>query len=219
MNRKQTIRAQSAVIQVGNGGRGFVVQGPRGPLVITAAHCLPNNLPETHPAALYYEWTFKLLAPLGGQPDVAAECLFVNLVSDIAVLGTPDEYDQAEQYHSLLERVAPLPIADIRDKAPAWMISLDSRLFRCVVESIGHALWISDSAESIRGGMSGSPIVADDGSAIGVLCCSSHQGKSNVSTESGPNPQLALNLPGWLLRDLKVRKSKVALRSALFSHQ
>jgi hypothetical protein len=180
MNLKQTIRAQSAVIQVGNGGRGFVVHGPRGPLVITAAHCLPPHLTEPHPAAHYYEWTFKLLAPLGGQADVAAECLFVDLVSDIAVLGTPDTqemYDQAEQYRSLLERVAPLPIADIRDKALAWMISLDSRLFRCVVKSIGHALWISDSAESIRGGMSGSPIIADDGSAIGVLCCSSHKGK------------------------------------------
>ena len=39
----------SAVVTVGKGGRGFIVEGER-PLVITAAHCLPSSL---HVGVLY----------------------------------------------------------------------------------------------------------------------------------------------------------------------
>lgn len=33
-------------------------------------------------------------------------------------------------------------------------------------------LWIADAAEPIRGGMSGSPILATDGAAIDIVCVS-----------------------------------------------
>jgi hypothetical protein len=58
----------------------------------------------------------------------------------------------------------------------------------------GWSLWISDAAEGIRGGMSGSPIVAPNGRAIGVVCTS----------EDGPNPFLPANLPGWLVRGTRL---------------
>ena len=40
-----------------------------------------------------------------------------------------------------------------------------------------------------RGRMSGSPIVAPDGAALGI-----------ISTGNAPNPELAADLPGWILR-------------------
>jgi len=61
-------------------------------------------------------------------------------------------------------------------------------------------LGVVDAAEGIVGGMSGSPIVANNGSAIGVICTSG--GTSEVHTEGGGNPRLVGNLPGWLLHKL-----------------
>jgi hypothetical protein len=61
------------------------------------------------------------------------------------------------------------------------------------------AWWICDAEEPIVGGMSGSPILAD-GVAIGVVCIGSDSGVPN--TDSGPNPNLAAHLPGWLVQEL-----------------
>ena len=43
--------------------------------------------------------------------------------------------------------------------------------------------------------MSGSPIVTEIGTAIGVVCTAASP------CEGGPNARLSDNLPGWLLRD------------------
>ena len=43
--------------------------------------------------------------------------------------------------------------------------------------------------------MSGSPILTEIGTAIGVVCTAA------APWEGGPNPRLTHNLPGWLLRD------------------
>jgi hypothetical protein len=48
--------------------------------------------------------------------------------------------------------------------------------------------------------MSGSPIVLDDGSAIGLVSQPSQLGTSCQSTEGGPQPVLTLNLPVWFFR-------------------
>ena len=75
----------------------------------------------------------------------------------------------------------------------------------CVVRRIGGPLWISHAYPGIIGGMSGSPIVTSDGSAIGI--CVTGTGilvaGSIVATEGGPNPRLTYHLPGWFLRELK----------------
>lgn len=43
-----------------------------------------------------------------------------------------------------------------------------------------------------------SPIIAEDGTAIGIVCTSG--GPHGVPhTEGGPNPRLMGNLPGWFL--------------------
>lgn len=57
-----------AVVRVGDGGRGFVVEhrGRRG--IMAAAHCL-EVLPPPHPASYLKERTYEaLLGPLGTQP-------------------------------------------------------------------------------------------------------------------------------------------------------
>jgi hypothetical protein len=77
--------------------------------------------------------------------------------------------------------------------APARLLSLDGRWFSCTIRHFGGPLWITHAAERVLGGMSGSPIVAVSGTAIGVVCT------ITSPREGGPNARL--NLPGWLLRD------------------
>jgi hypothetical protein len=60
-------KALRAVVRVGEGGRGFVVEG-RGNewYVVTAAHCLPR-MPQPYGFSRLEELTYRrLLAPLGG---------------------------------------------------------------------------------------------------------------------------------------------------------
>jgi len=56
------------------------------------------------------------------------------------------------------------------------------------------------------GGMSGSPIVAPDGSAIGIVVV----GIEGSSTpQEGPHPALTDQLPGWLIKELTARTDAI----------
>jgi hypothetical protein len=189
----------AGVITAGS-GRGFVVEGSGERLVITAAHCLPF-LP---PAQSFFgprERTYgPLLAPLGSEPRACVVCRFVDPIADIAVLGSPDS-SHADEYKALMETATALSISGaLRNPVnfwlPARLLSLDGRRwFSCTIRHFGGPLWITHAAESIRSDMSGSPIVTEIGTAIGVVCTAA------APWEGGPNPRLTRNLPGWLLHD------------------
>ncbi len=196
-------KAARAVIKVGL-GRGFVVQSGRRRLIITAAHCLPS-FPPCHGASFTEERTYaQLLGPLGNEPSVWAECLFADPIGDIAVLGEPDGQelsDECEAYDELVKACEPIPVTDAKESGRARLLSLDGEWIECDVKHSGGPLWISGAAKGINGGMSGSPIIADDGSAIGIVCLSGGP-PEKLHTDGGPNPRLLGNLPGWLLKSL-----------------
>ena len=199
MDDAQMAAAKGAVITVGV-GRGFIVEAANQRLVTTAAHCLPH-LPPAHSASYSEERTYReLLGPLNdSNPKVSAECLFADPVSDIAVLGSPDE---AEAYEALMAEAPALQISDPPAQAPAWLLTLDGRWSQCLINHYGGPLWISGAAEGIVVGMSGSPIVADDATAIGLVCVSAGS-LGNLHTEGGPNARLTHSLPGWILPKLR----------------
>jgi hypothetical protein len=197
-----------SIVRVGD-GRGFVVETESGHFVITAGHCLPH-LPPCISFSGTGERTYRrLLGRIGEEPTISAECVFVDPVADLAVLESPDRdefSDEAKAYHALTEATLPLRIGKLSfTRAPgpawaeseAWLLSLDCRWFSCEVKSFGRCLWFKDAAEPIRDGMSGSPIVAPNGAAIGVLVTS----VGDQHREGGPNPLLIDNLSGWLLRE------------------
>ena len=88
--RKRDNLARS-VLTVG-GGRGFVVETKREDrFIITAGHCL---LRPSHAASCTEERTYaKLVGPVGGEPTVWAESVFVNPVDDLAVLAPLDNQE------------------------------------------------------------------------------------------------------------------------------
>ena len=179
-----------AVVRVGS-GRGFVVQGERERYVITAGHCLPH-LPPCLTFSETQERTYEnLIGTLNEESTVWTECVFVDPISDLAVLGSPNGQDlseEARRYQELVERAAPLRISDAPESGPAWLLSLEGNWFRCTASHRGRALWLTSDA--IIGGMSGSPVVAESGAAIGVV----------ATGPNAPHPLLAYSLPAGLLR-------------------
>ena len=75
MNKIET--ATQAILTVG-GGRGFIVRGRSNCYVITAAHCLPHFPPCASVSPVEERTYSDLLGPLGAEPAVWAECLFVD---------------------------------------------------------------------------------------------------------------------------------------------
>jgi hypothetical protein len=189
----------SAVITVGD-GRGFVIEGADERLVITAAHCLPSLPPALASMGIEARTYGPLLARRGEEPHAWAVCRFVDPIADIAVLGSPD-HAHADDYKALMGTATALSFGDpvrhpLNFWAPARLLSLDGRWFACTIRHFGGPLWITHAAERVLGGMSGSPIVAVSGRAIGVVCT------TTSPREGGPNARLTDNLPGWLLRDI-----------------
>lgn len=226
--------ATAAVVQVGKGGRGFIVAIGDRRYVVTAAHCIFDKLPEPMPARAAYEVTYKnLIGPLGGKRNVTAECVFVDAIADIAVFGAPDAQEEAfkaEAFEALTEKIAfkigklkpvrqrypaqvahfvidgkakkirmPTRVGPLICASEARMLSLDGEWFACKVSHnmTGGGLWFDQAEQPVIGGMSGSPIVLPDGSAVGVV--STSESSQSDGREGGPNPVLSAHLPGWLL--------------------
>jgi hypothetical protein len=129
-------RAEAAlrsVVTVG-AGRGFVVEVAWDRYVITAAHCLPWFPPCAGSSGLE-ERTYKaLVAPLGRDPSIWAECLFVDPIADIAVLGSPDDqglFDKADAYRLLVENATPIRIGAPAETCEAYLLSLENEWFQC----------------------------------------------------------------------------------------
>lgn len=216
------------VVKVGE-GRGFIIQQrvklrrPRGlsrnihlmpsvpfvdyRLVVTAAHCLPK-LPSSHAAAFGSDRTYALLGTSdGSKKNILTECLFVNPVADIAVLGAPDAqvYEEAPGYDELTGKAPFLRISNARDGI-GWVLSLDCQWVQTTLDlspsnSDGRTWWLEIGPTD--NGMSGSPILNDAGRAIGVVAVGaqtvSKGGHRKDHELSGPQPILFQDLPPWLL--------------------
>jgi hypothetical protein len=201
---------EDAILTVG-AGRGFIVQPrlglfPESRVVITAAHCLPHlpPVPNFRVNARIYP---RLVGSLSERrPSIWAECVFVDPIADVAVLGEPDNstlHDEWLAYRELIDARPALPIGVLVGPRLAWLFGRDGEWERCAVSlsPLNNHLWIEHAAtHGTVPGTSGSPIVLANGHAVGV-----------VSTGQYFNPRLTDCLPGWLLA--KLQKSQRRTRS------
>jgi hypothetical protein len=195
-----TFNPGKSLVRVG-GGRGFVMQEPerhQRRYIISAAHCLPA-IPRPPGMREGQEETFQnILGPLDGEITVSADCVYVDPISDIVVLGTPNSeeaHDEVDAYAALIEPLALLRPGDAAlTETPAYLIALDGHLIDCTVHHLGGPLLIENATDEIVPGMSGSPILSREGAAIGVV--------SQSHRTQGMSPRLIANLPGWLLLNL-----------------
>jgi hypothetical protein len=209
----RTIEPKGTVVTVGE-GRGFVVEHRGEHLVVTASHCLPW-LPSGFGIAYSEEHVYRnMLGALGSVPTVACECLFINPIADVAVVGVPDTQtysDEAAGYRSLVRYAIPFRIIDAPEKARGFLLSLHGEWFGCKIEwteSIDGPLWVSKPAQRIERGMSGSPIVSETGNAVGIVSASMIENEKDAATHEfgASNPRLMRDLPLWLLRAQMMRK-------------
>jgi hypothetical protein len=211
--QRRAIEPKGTVITVGE-GRGFVVEHRGEHLVVTASHCLPW-LPSGFGIAYSEEHVYRnMLGALGSVPTVACECLFINPIADVAVLGVPDTQtysDEADGYRALLQYAIPFRIIDAPEKARGFVLSVEGEWFGCQVEwmeRIDGPLWVSKPAQPIEAGMSGSPIASETGNAIGIVAASVMENEKDAATDEfgASNPRLMRDLPLWLLRTQTMRK-------------
>lgn len=203
-----------AIVKVGD-GRGFIVEGSTERFVITAGHCLPTFPPCASITHVHERIYRSILGRLGETPTIWAQCLFVDPIADIALLGCPDDQvfpQHANVFESWVDGAVPLratdPLpenVDSRVTLPATLLSLEGKWFGCTIEGFGEGpLWILEpESESIQGGMSGSPILDQGGAAVGI-----------VVTNCGPHPCLGRDLPAWLWRQLRPTTESAAQNSA-----
>ena len=214
-------RAVVAVRPNGANGRGFVMDIPVATgernsfvrrIVVTAAHCLPKRPPcqSSEPERTYPD----VVSPLGtSEPSLMAECMFVDPVADIAVLGAPDHQIFSDAFLAYEEFIRTIDALSLNlntrpmiKPVTGWLLSLDGHWTRCRITELPNiqspgGLWIAEASAGIEGGMSGSPILLDDGRVIGVVCTSGGR-EDEMHTDGGPQPKLMNHLPGWLVRRL-----------------
>ena len=145
----------------------------------------------------------------GSQLDVWGDCIFVDPVADIAVLGEVDnQVDenfsvQWDAYLQLVESVSAISIGKV-ETGLGWMLSLDGKCERTKLEVVRSIWGTSLLTGPVKPGMSGSPVLNLAGKAIGVATMGSGGGAGNFpQTGNGPQPTLARNLPVWLVEELQ----------------
>ena len=139
--------------------------------------------------------------------------MFADPVPDIAALFHPDYqvYEDASAYDRLTEGPPPLRVGKPARRGTAWLLALDGRwvsvFYTTGLDGVG--LWI-EATQEIKPGMSGSPIIAQGGAAIGLVSLEWNEIDSNGLSRrlrSGPQPALMHHLPGWLLPPQSPRKT------------
>ena len=237
--KKANCGTSGTVIKVGK-GRGFFIETKERRYVITAAHCLGD---KPGPSLFSDEFAVRgvrhnILGRIGEPQNIAAKCVFVDRVADIAVLCEPDKhalYDKNEAFWEFSQQITPFPLGKFLRKAAIdvklfslggewfagriagpfdddWFsllvgdhVPLDDELFASPISGFESALYI-EASQQIQNGMSGSPIILSDGSAVGVVCVANTYDGDALK---GGSPYLHGALPAWLARAIKWRTGQL----------
>ncbi len=128
-NISQLENAKAAVVQVGGGGRGFIVGAGIDRFVVTAAHCVPSDrIPTPHLSNGASELTFpNIIGPLGGTPTICGELCVYSLTDDIAAFCEPEGglEDEYMQYVDFTDAAA-MKIGKLPDRATPPRPDLDA---------------------------------------------------------------------------------------------
>jgi len=187
------------------GGQGVLVGGG---LILTAAHCLD------------YDSTTGVQITLGDQPLIEVETAdglnfmltpwVIESVSDIALLGPPDNQSYGEDVEKLEDfcfKTKAVPIFRgvlIGASVPIMIRSHKQRWINGTVEQHGlssHRVGIR-ADEQVEGGTSGGPIVTKEGHLVGIVSQSSETGGPCIGVT--PRPHLAL--PSWAAKLIYKRR-------------
>ncbi len=219
--RRAELTDPQCVVKIGS-GRGFIVEQRllvcdplrrfvKNRRIITAGHCLPN-LPIAFADSSLSDRNYdNLLGSLDeAKPNIWVECLFVDPIADIAVLGCPDcqvYCDQADAYDDFVDERPFLRIGEPRN-GPGWMLSLANRWVPIRLKVHKSTYGVRLEIDATDASQSGSPILRRDGRAVGLIAI----GQETTDDETGKKinqrtggPILVRNLPMWFLNSSRIR--------------
>ncbi len=136
------------------------------------------------------------MGALGKPASLWVECLFVDPIADLAVLGPPDNqelYHEAIEWDEFVGGAGALALGPCAAESRAWLLSLAGAWYETPVNDIygGPTLLFTNLLRPLEFGMSGSPIIVN-GQAAGV-----------VVSDNSSNPYLVQALPVWAIEHLK----------------
>jgi hypothetical protein len=170
-----------------------------GGLIITAAHCIEWDCTIRMAVGGVYLSTIRT-----GSGDLIVSTLAVEPVSDIAVLGCPDDQDMPKEvfaYDEFVEGISPVKLQrlppKVRTPFPVWIRThLKSWVAGEATYYCGSRFTYRTDSE-IPSGTSGGPIVNVDGELVGVV---SHGTTSRVLGQyTSAAPLSSLALPVWII--------------------
>lgn len=130
-----------------------------------------------------------------------AECLFFDPVSDVAILGEPDNQELGEQsdaYVRLVRGRKPFTIA-APETGEGHMLALDGVSWQPTPLKVHVTIWGSSlSTGATLAGQSGSPIVDAAGRAVALVSIGHFNLSSGTPMDAGPQPILKFQLPSWV---------------------
>jgi Trypsin-like peptidase domain len=173
-----------------------------GGLIITAAHCLDWSCS----AMMAYQGEFYLETIATSRGDVIVSTLAVEPVSDLAVLGCPDDQalpTEAENFDAMCARITPLKLHQRPpvpfEPFPVWIRThLKTWVPATATYYRGDASFSYDTGSRIIGGTSGGPIVNQAGELVGIVSNSTENLVAGAYCAAAP--LLALALPAWVIQ-------------------
>lgn len=198
MNRTRIEKATFIVHSSKGQGQGVLVEGG---FVFTAAHCVDFTL--TGGMALGDHCLHHVETSDGSQ--LALSLLAVEPISDLAVLGPPDNQtfeDEYDEFERVYDQTPSLSL-DVREHEVKMLF--DIHIFtpkktwldgKAMLTQPGAKLIVVNTNEPIEGGTSGGPIVNEHGELVAVV---SH----SCSVAGGDTqPYLCRALPVWTLSQI-----------------
>jgi hypothetical protein len=211
------------MVRVRNGprcwGRGFLVSQEQGGIIVTAAHCLPRwpVQREDFPGSILLTVPVKTL---DGIRSATALVTAIDPFCDLAILSDSAPGEELAAFHipgrrrphplkefwALLETLEPIPV-----RREPWPADRPLRLNVFTVRkewvtaeagpyhsSQGSPTFHACFSGPIRGGTSGSPVLDDNGHAVGVVCNSSEAATGAMPSHCGM-VSLPDALPRWVV--------------------
>jgi hypothetical protein len=111
---------------------------------------------------------------------------------------------QKDEYSNLVDGLRSLKVgAPAGEADPVWLLALDGRWFRAQRRVVAPrvmvaGVWLGELGQTVVAGMSGSPILGEDGNAIGVVSLALAAGDTTDHDAIGSQANLAAHLPSWL---------------------
>ncbi|MGO9372447.1 MAG: serine protease [Syntrophobacteraceae bacterium] len=181
------------------GGLGVLVTGN---LIITAAHCIEFKCEgEMVLGDCFREEIETAHGKLQVQP------LAVEPVSDIAVLGSLDNYKETVKFEEFCTATEAIEVDqsdhELFQEFPVYIYThkgtwVKGRAQQCSEDAPSLAL---DTDKKIECGTSGGPIINDSGALVGIVS-NSIDDADNHGKFSGMAPRQYLTLPSWICRKI-----------------